>query len=139
VYATAALDPRERENRRRMLQRVRRTWVEGFLEASLHGAVLQTLELEERPEAVPDRWGMVVQQAKRAVQMLPPNTSILQVFDELGGELLIVGEPGSGKTITLLELTRSLLDRAERDEGLPMPIVFPLAPWAAKRLPLADW
>jgi predicted NACHT family NTPase len=53
--------------------------------------------------------------------------------------LLILGEPGSGKTTLLLELTRSLLDRAEWDEALPMPVVFPLAPWAAKRLPLADW
>jgi hypothetical protein len=61
------------------------------------------------------------------------------VFDGLDSELLILGEPGSGKTTMLLELTRTLLDRAERDETLPMPIVFPLASWAAKRLPLADW
>jgi hypothetical protein len=39
----------------------------------------------------------------------------------------------------LLELTRALLDRAELDDALPMPVVFPLASWAAKRLPLADW
>jgi class 3 adenylate cyclase len=139
LQSAAVLDPRERRDRSRMLQRVRRTWIDGFLEASLHGAALQVLGLEERPEAVPDRWGMVVQQADRPGQTLPPDTSIVQVFNELDGELLILGEPGSGKTTLLLELTRVLLDRAEQDEVLPMPVVFPLASWAAKRLPLADW
>ena len=132
-------DQRERRDRSRMLQRVRGTWIDGFLKASLHGAALQVLGLEERPEAVPDRWGMVVQQANRPSRTLLPDTSIVQVFDELDAELLILGEPGSGKTTLLLELTRALLDRAERDEVLPMPVVFPLASWAAKRLPLADW
>jgi NACHT domain len=139
VYTTATLDPRERENRRRMLIRVRRTWIDGFLEDSLHGAALQALGLEERPEAVPDRWRMVVQQLDPPARTLAPDTSIVEVFDELDGELLILGEPGSGKTTLLLELTRALLHRAEHDEALPMPIVFPLAPWASKRLPLADW
>ncbi|MBV9327426.1 MAG: NACHT domain-containing protein, partial [Chloroflexi bacterium] len=139
IYATATMDPRERENRRRMLMRVRRTWIDGYLEASLHGAALQTLGLQERPEAVPDRWGMVVQQRDCPSRRLPPDTSIVHVFDELDGELLILGEPGSGKTILLLELTRALLDRAEHDEAVPMPVIFPLAPWAVKRLTLADW
>lgn len=139
VYATATMDPRERRDRSRMLQRVRRTWIDGFLEDSLHGAALQALGLEERPEAVPDRWGMVVQQPDGPARRLAPDTSIVQVFDELDGELLILGEPGSGKTTLLLELTRALLDRAEQDEVLPMPVVFPLAPWAVKRPPLAGW
>ena len=72
VYATATLDQRERQDRGRMLQPVRRTWIDGFLEDSLHGAALQALGLEERPEAVPDRWGMVVQQPDRAARTLPP-------------------------------------------------------------------
>src|SRR5262245_2429305 len=63
---------RERENRRRMLARVRTTWVEGVLEASLHGAALQALGLEARPEAVPDRWGMLVQEAREDPRLLPP-------------------------------------------------------------------
>jgi hypothetical protein len=139
VYATATLDPRERKDRTRMLQRVRRIWVDGFFADSLHGAALQALGLEERPEAVPDRWGMVVQQPGRPAKILSTETSIVEVFDELDGELLILGEPGSGKTTVLLELTSTLLERAEHDEALPIPIVFPLAPWAAKRLPLEQW
>jgi hypothetical protein len=139
IYTTAPLDPRERLDRSRMLQRVRRAWIDGFLEDSLHGAALQALGVKEHPEAVPDRWSMVVQQTDRTARTLPSDTSIVQVFVESDRELLILGEPGSGKTTMLLELTKTLLTEAEEQEALPMPIVFPLAPWAAKQLPLADW
>jgi predicted NACHT family NTPase len=43
----------------------------------------------------------------------------MQVYDEAGGELLILGEPGAGKTTLLLQLARELLSRAEQDESLP--------------------
>jgi hypothetical protein len=131
--------PPVQDNRSRMLLRVRRTWVEGVLDDSLHGAALQALGLQERPDAVPDGWTVVVQELDRPTRMLPPDTSIVEVFDDADGELLILGEPGAGKTTLMLELTRTLLDRAEQYERLPIPVVFPLATWAAKRLPLADW
>ena len=49
------------------------------------------------------------------------------------GALLILGEPGSGKTTTLLELARDLIARAEKDSTLPVPVVFNLSSWAEKR------
>jgi hypothetical protein len=109
------------------------------LEDSLHGAALQTLGLEARPDAVPDRWGAVLQQPDRTARPLDPGTTATAVFDDVDGELLILGAPGSGKTTLLLELAGTLLDRAGRDEALPMPVVFPLVSWTAQRLPLADW
>jgi predicted NACHT family NTPase len=48
------------------------------------------------------------------------------VFDDMGGELLILGAPGSGKTTTLLELAGELLARAEAEDGQPIPVVFNL-------------
>jgi predicted NACHT family NTPase len=60
------------------------------------------------------------------------------VFDRLGGGLLILGAPGSGKTTALLELARHLLDKAEADEHQPIPVVFNLVSWAAHRGPVAD-
>ena len=53
--------------------------------------------------------------------------------------MLLLGEPGAGKTTLLLELTRTLLERAERDIHLPMPVIFTLSTWAEKRLSLSDW
>jgi predicted NACHT family NTPase len=53
--------------------------------------------------------------------------------------LLILGAPGAGKTTLLLMLARELLDRAERDAGHPIPVIFNLSSWAEKRLSLAAW
>ncbi len=40
------------------------------------------------------------------------------------GLLLILGEPGSGKTTTLLDLARTLLERAKDDIKERVPIQF---------------
>ena len=53
--------------------------------------------------------------------------------------LLILGGPGAGKTTLLLELARELLARAEQDQEYPLPVVFNLSSWAARRRPLAEW
>jgi hypothetical protein len=63
----------------------------------------------------------------------------LRALDEHEGELLILGNPGSGKTTVLLDLARTLLDRAEQDDSIPIPVLFQLASWAVKRRPLAEW
>lgn len=130
---------RELRNRQVMLQRVYDFWVRGVLESSLHHEVLIELGMEERKEAVEYPWEMVVQRPHQANHQLPPNTRIIDVFDEAGGSLLILGEPGSGKTTMLLELARQLIARAQADPLQPIPVVFNLSSWAEKRLPLAKW
>lgn len=50
-----------------------------------------------------------------------------------------MGEPGSGKTILLLQLAESLLNRANGNDKQPIPVVFHLSTWAVRRLHLADW
>ncbi len=126
-------------NRQRLLRRVRAFWVTGVLEHSLHGATLVTLGLQAQPDAVANPWHLVLRHRDTAPRSLPAETRITQVYDAANGELLILGAPGSGKTTLLLELARDLLDRAERDEQHPMPVVFNLSSWATKQPPLVDW
>ncbi len=128
-----------RQHRQQLLAKVRAFWIKGVLEQSLHGAALIALGLQEQPEAVANPWRLVLQQPDQSEKTLPPGTRITQVYDDAGGELLILGEPGSGKTTLLLELARDLLDRAQKDDTHPMPVVFNLSSWAVKRQPLADW
>jgi serine/threonine protein kinase len=126
-------------NRARLLEKVEQFWIRDVLENSLHGAALLELGMERLPEAVERAWEMVLQQPDMPNRKLPHGTHISKVFDDLGGELLILGEPGSGKTTTLLELARDLLSRARVDGRLPIPVVFNLSSWADHRKPLTEW
>lgn len=126
-------------NRQQMLARVRSDWITGLLERSLHGAALIDLGLQEEPDAIANPWRFVVQESNRSARTLPQGTPIAEVYDEAGKEVLILGEPGSGKTTLLLQLARDLLDRAERDESHPIPVIFNLSRWAVKRRPFAEW
>jgi len=129
----------EQRNRRAMLTKVRSIWIEGLLEQSMTEETRIALNLTERPDAVELPLNALVQELNRPPQPLPPGMPIIGVFDKLGGELLILGAPGAGKTMMLLELTRDLIDRAEQDETYPMPIVFNLSSWVEKRKTLVDW
>ena len=67
-------------------------------------------------------------------QALPEGTPATDVFDRLGSgrTLLIVGEPGSGKTIALLKLAADAIDRTASDVRQQIPVVFNLSSWARK-------
>jgi hypothetical protein len=66
-------------------------------------------------------------------------TSIAAVFARLGGQLLLVGQPGAGKTAQLFELSDALRDEMGSRPDRRLPLVFPLAGWALERRPLRDW
>jgi hypothetical protein len=141
VYATAELDPRMRKDRDRMLGRVRRLWIQGRLDQLAHADPLEPRVIQERPDAVPDRWSALVQQPDRPSPARWSERTLLDGFDAFDGELLILGEAGMGKTRLLLELCGALLDRAEQEDVLPVPAVFALSAWSAarQRLPLSTW
>jgi hypothetical protein len=130
---------RDLRNRRNMLERVKNDWVKGVLEKSLYHEVMLDLGLEERPDEVQHPWDMTLQMPEHENRALPPSTKIMQVFDEANHALLILGEPGSGKTTMLLELARDTIARAEQDPTQPIPVVFNLSSWADSKQTIADW
>ncbi len=130
---------REKRNRQSMLELVSNSWVKGVLEQSLHDEVLIELGLEERRDAVYNRQGIELQRPGHPKQMLPQGMKIMDVFDEMGQTLLILGEPGSGKTTMLLELARDTIARAEEDPQHRIPVVFNLSSWTDAKQPIADW
>ncbi|HLO33893.1 MAG TPA: NACHT domain-containing protein [Anaerolineales bacterium] len=130
---------RAMRNRRAMLELVKNTWIKGVLERSLYNEVLIELGMEERPGAVNHPWDMQLKMPDKENRILPPGTSIMQVFDEMNGTVLILGEPGSGKTMVLLELARDCITRAELDDAQPIPVVFNLSSWSIPNQALADW
>lgn len=56
-----------------------------------------------------------------------------------GRTLLILGDPGAGKTTMLLKLTRDLITQTEQDLNRPIPVVFNLSSWANKQQKIAAW
>lgn len=125
-------------NRQQMIENVRRFWIDGVLDNSLHGAALMQLGLRANPEQIQRPWDVKIRRDGEN-RTLAQDTRIMDVFDLSGGSLLILGEPGSGKTTLLLELTQDLLRRAETQPTTYLPIVFNLSSWAKDKLPLSAW
>jgi hypothetical protein len=50
-----------------------------------------------------------------------------------------LGESGAGKTTTLLELSRDLINRAEQSLDYRIPVIFNLSSWAIKKQPIGYW
>ena len=68
--------------------------------------------------------------------------TVVELYDraDIGGQLLILGAPGSGKTTMLLELGKELLERAERSEGDGVPVIFELTGWGkSDNKDLGEW
>ena len=139
IHLPSLKDARARRDQLILLHKVRQFWVEGVLEKSLHQAVLLELGKETRPDLIPHPWETVVELPNQQPASVPPQTPIADLFDQAGRSLLILGEPGSGKTITLLELARALLDRAEKDPAQPIPVVLNLSTWGERRSSFAEW
>ncbi|HEY9652640.1 MAG TPA: ATP-dependent Clp protease adaptor ClpS [Coleofasciculaceae cyanobacterium] len=133
-------------NRQILLNKVRNYWLTGVLEKSLQGNTSIELALEERLDAIESPLGRVWETPAQARKNLPPGTRAIAKFDQMGEgrSLLILGEPGSGKTTLLLELTRDLLQRAERDIHAQLPVVFNLSSWKSaasvtEKQTIAEW
>ena len=117
------------------------TEVRGRLEQSLHNSVWLALGLERQDYQVQRPWSATVSQgAKRAVP-LEAGTRIVEVFDrpDLQKQLLILGEPGAGKTTMMLELAEDLGRRAGADNGQPIPVLVSLSSWKDPKQSIFEW
>ena len=132
------MNDQERHNRTVMLRRVKTVWLDGVLEESLHGGEIIDLGFAYRPAALGNSGVPSWQQAPEYDYLLPVGTRIEDVFAAADRVLLVLGEPGAGKTTMLLQLVSHLMAQAEADETCPMPTVFSLATYTNGRT-LSQW
>jgi len=127
-------------DRRIIINKVYNFWIKGVLETSLHGKARIILGLENCPDLLATPWSIHLEAPTGIRASIAPGTEPIQIFDQLGtgATLLILGEPGSGKTMTLLGITRELLNRAETKLELPIPVVFNLSSWQSGQS-LSNW
>jgi len=112
---------------------------EQMLAQSLQGVVQMELGLASRSAAVQNVASLSLRLPDQPEQLLPPHTSIVQAYELAQQELLILGEPGAGKSTQLLELAHHLVEQAEHDVTQPLPVLLPLSSWATTHPPLHDW
>ena len=139
VYALPPAEAGERRSLLVLLERVRQFWIAGVLDSSVHGAALLELGTARVSDAVEHPWERVLELPGEEARAVPAERGIAELFEEATRALLVLGAEGSGKTIALLQLARSLIVRAERDPAQPIPVVLSLASWQGPRQPLLAW
>lgn len=74
-------------------------------------------------------------------ELLEPREKIIDVLyrNDVQGKLLILGQPGSGKTTELLHLAYDLVIKAKQNTNLPIPIIFELSSWIDDGQNIDNW
>lgn len=131
----------ERPRNEKLLLQAVKDEVVARLKQSLHNTVLINLGKETQPEEVKRPWSSDIKIGDSKLEPIPDDRSILEVFDqeEIAGKLLILGNPGAGKTTTMLDLAKALIARAEQDADYPIPVLFNLSAWKDDRQSISNW
>ncbi len=120
-------------NREELLKAVDQTWLSGLLDHLLNQQESLKIGLEAlEPDKLAQRMG-------GQPYPLTDNQAVLKAFNDFGRKLVLLGEPGAGKTVLMMQLARLLWSAAKRDEHERIPMIFPLASWASKQPPFEEW
>jgi uncharacterized protein DUF4062 len=119
-----------------LLEKVQRFWIDNVFRKSVPtGRRLQIRRVEE----LEADWRRAAKDTK------PPEAEIEDGLEPLRhvlsrhNRLLILGQPGAGKTIALIELARGLGELTRFDPNAPVPVIFNLASWRGRHQDLAGW
>jgi hypothetical protein len=132
------LDPNVRLD---LLNKVESEWVHDRLHQGLRNAIRVDLKLTEALAAVRPMLRIHTIAESGQPEERTIDEDILSIFKRANGRLLILGEPGTGKTNLLMELAEGLIAEAKMNRTLPIPIVFSLSRWTLgdRVRSLADW
>jgi adenylate kinase family enzyme/tetrahydromethanopterin S-methyltransferase subunit G len=109
------------------------------LTRSLHSQLIP-LDMEFHPSKVTRPWDADIIIRFKDSDALNIGTSIFDVFnrDDICGRLLILGQPGAGKTTTQVELAEKLINQhVEIDSKYPIPVLINLSSWRHENI--VDW
>ncbi len=117
-----------------LLQRVQKMWLQDYMRNALSfSEQWQTvrIDLSKQPSALAQYRNLCWENPHTLDDLnpLPANTRLIEEFNQIKPlrRLLILGAPGSGKTIALLELLQDLYTVADGNLSKPIPVVFHLS------------
>ena len=137
-YLPSDADPQSEESERQFCQalisRVSEMYIECVFNQSLIHGVYMELDYDLCRDVVPQPKGSLAQDREPITDQ-----TIIDVFDQYQGQLLLLGSAGSGKTTTLLRLAKELLARATENSASPIPIVLDLSSWVPEQADFLIW
>lgn len=117
-------------------------WIVSYLEKTVFALI--TLRAEATPDAVSSLLPMTFLDTFSAMAGVKTEKTAYnnfnEAFEKYEGRVLLLGEPGAGKTTTLMAFAREMVTKRLENPALPLPILAPIVTWdAEKQTPLADW
>ncbi|HET9058328.1 MAG TPA: hypothetical protein VFN61_00280 [Acidimicrobiales bacterium] len=113
--------------------------VQRQIDESLHGESMIAIRTRDMPELVPYESRQFTQPYFAQAANVRPSEPTIEDLASANESLLILGDPGAGKTLALLQCAQALVSRALNDGAAPIPVLFNLSTWAQRRKPLAEW
>ncbi len=130
----------EYEQRQTFLKKVQEFWIEGFLKPSLYFNTATDKDIDHSSVQILrplEKLEVISFDIDKSYDELQQTDIMGQISD--GKTLLILGDPGSGKTVALLQLAERLIKLTQQDMTKPIPVVFNLSSWGQKQQPLEEW
>jgi len=125
--------------RKALFHKVKQYWIKEVLEKSLHFQSFIEIHSQKQSDAVQHPYSNHQEYDDEPQQALSTNITDVFVQMEVGQTLLILGEPGAGKTTILLKLLEKIIEEIKDDFTKEIPVVFNLSSWRNKQNDFNDW
>ncbi len=122
------------EPRKRLLRILKSEYARRLQDSSLNPQISINLQFQDRRELVGRprlRSGLLTG--------VPQSLEAIYSQVEIDGKLLIVGNPGSGKSTELLKFATLMLNHADAEPGAPIPVLLDLSAWNDEAPALEHW
>jgi hypothetical protein len=127
-------DPPDWLQLRDLAQKMEKNWIEAFYERYLPDERPISIPLRTDYDAVDHTWpGSSTQPEINGL------SNIIDVYEQMNGYVLILGNAGSGKTFAMFQIAAHLLHKLKVDHALPVPVILDLADWNRNSPVLVDW
>jgi len=123
--------------RQRLIEKTHAIWVEDYLTPRRKAEIIPIVVNKKMIVSSHADWSNRQEESQSHIGTIIDIPSM--VVESLSQKTLILGDRGSGKTITLALITEYLLQKATPTNDAPIPILLNLSKWSEERHPIEKW